>query len=99
MADSHLTSDPITVDQVEAIARSKLPLNVYNYYSCGSDEQIAVERNRTDFDRYVVRLGHFENNLSHELAVFSFYLVFSAMYHGSTPPLSFSVIDFPFPSG
>ena len=51
MADSHPTSDPITVDQVEAIARSKLQRNVYNYYACGSDEQTAVERNRTDFDR------------------------------------------------
>lgn len=44
--------DPITIDQVEAIARSKLPGNVYNYYSCGADDQTAVERNRTDFDRY-----------------------------------------------
>lgn len=44
--------DPITVDQVEAIARRKLSANVYNYYSCGADEQTALERNRTDFDRY-----------------------------------------------
>lgn len=51
MADKALTNDPITVDQVEAIARDKLPVNVYNYYSCGSDGQAAVERNRTDFDR------------------------------------------------
>ncbi|KAJ5754461.1 hypothetical protein N7533_004004 [Penicillium manginii] len=46
--------DPITIDQVEAIARSKLPGNVYNYYSCGADDQTAVERNRTDFDRLFV---------------------------------------------
>lgn len=44
--------DPITIDQVEAIARRKLPANVYNYYSSGADEQTALERNRTDFDRY-----------------------------------------------
>ncbi|KAJ5966204.1 hypothetical protein N7481_012918 [Penicillium waksmanii] len=46
--------DPITIDQVEAIARRKLPANVYNYYSCGADDQTAVERNRTDFDRLFV---------------------------------------------
>jgi isopentenyl diphosphate isomerase/L-lactate dehydrogenase-like FMN-dependent dehydrogenase len=49
--------DPITIDQVEAIARRRLPANVYNYYSCGADDQTAVERNRTDFDRY--SLGSF----------------------------------------
>lgn len=58
MADKALTNDPITVDQVEAIARDKLPVNVYNYYSCGSDGQAAVERNRTDFDRYFACLEH-----------------------------------------
>ena len=42
--------DPITVDQMEAIARQKLPSNVYNYYSCGADDQTAVKRNRDDFD-------------------------------------------------
>ncbi|CAI7646429.1 unnamed protein product [Penicillium pancosmium] len=46
--------DPITIDQVEAIARRRLPANVYNYYSCGADDQTAVERNRTDFDRLFV---------------------------------------------
>ncbi|KAJ5140280.1 hypothetical protein N7448_003688 [Penicillium atrosanguineum] len=54
MAGDHLTSDPITVDQVEAIARNKLPVNVYNYYSCGSDEQTAVERNRKDYDGLLI---------------------------------------------
>lgn len=43
--------DPITVEQVEVIAQQKLPKNVYDYYSCGADDQTAVERNRVDFDR------------------------------------------------
>lgn len=43
--------DPITVDQVQAIARQKLPENVYDYYSSGADDQTAIERNRADFDR------------------------------------------------
>lgn len=43
--------DPITIGQVEAIARQKLPDNVYNYYSCGADEQTAIERNQADFER------------------------------------------------
>ncbi|KAJ6119983.1 hypothetical protein N7523_004263 [Penicillium sp. IBT 18751x] len=54
MAGIHLTSDPITVYQIEAIARGKLQRNVYEYYSCGSDDQTAVERNRTDFDRLLI---------------------------------------------
>jgi (S)-2-hydroxy-acid oxidase len=51
MAGDILTNDPITIDQVESIARQKLPDNVYEYYSCGADEQAALERNRSDFDR------------------------------------------------
>ncbi|KAJ5370668.1 S-2-hydroxy-acid oxidase [Penicillium cataractarum] len=33
MADKDPKNDPITVDQVESIARQKLPSNVYNYYA------------------------------------------------------------------
>jgi (S)-2-hydroxy-acid oxidase len=43
---------PITIDELEAIAKQKLPSNVYNYYSCGSDDQKCVKRNRDAFDRY-----------------------------------------------
>jgi len=45
-------SDPITIDELEAIAKQKLPSNVYNYYSCGSDDQKCLKRNRNAFDRY-----------------------------------------------
>ena len=42
---------PITVEHVEAIARQRLPKNVLDYYASGADDQTAVKRNRTDFDR------------------------------------------------
>jgi (S)-2-hydroxy-acid oxidase len=51
MASRTPDSDPITVNQVEAIARQKLPSNVYDYYACGADDQTVIERNRSDFDR------------------------------------------------
>ena len=45
-------SKPITIDELEAIAKRKLPSNVYNYYACGSDDQKCLKRNRDAFDRY-----------------------------------------------
>lgn len=60
MAGDILTSDPITISQVEAVARQKLPDNVYDYYSCGADEQTARERNQADFDRWVGLLLSFQ---------------------------------------
>lgn len=59
--------DPITIDQVEAIARRRLPANVYNYYSCGADDQTAVERNRTDFDRYSLRSFLLSNSNANQI--------------------------------
>jgi (S)-2-hydroxy-acid oxidase len=50
MADSK--PDPITIDELEAIAKQKLPSNVYDYYSSGSDDQKCLKRNRDAFDRY-----------------------------------------------
>jgi hypothetical protein len=46
------TSKPITIDELEAIAKTKLPQNVYDYYACGSDDQKCLRRNRSAFDRY-----------------------------------------------
>ncbi|KAJ5279611.1 S-2-hydroxy-acid oxidase [Penicillium angulare] len=46
--------DPITIDQVEDLARQKIPSQAYNYYSCGADDQRALESNRTDFDSLYV---------------------------------------------
>jgi isopentenyl diphosphate isomerase/L-lactate dehydrogenase-like FMN-dependent dehydrogenase len=45
-------SNPITIDELEAIAKQKLPSNVYDYYSSGSDDQKCLKRNRDAFDRY-----------------------------------------------
>ena len=44
--------DPITVAEIEAIAKQKLPKNVWNYYASGSDDQLALRRNASIFDRY-----------------------------------------------
>jgi hypothetical protein len=44
--------NPITIDELEAIAKQKLPSNVYDYYSSGSDDQKCLKRNRDAFDRY-----------------------------------------------
>jgi (S)-2-hydroxy-acid oxidase len=44
---------PITIDELEFIAKQKLPQNVYDYYACGSDDQKCLRRNRDAFDRYV----------------------------------------------
>ena len=45
--------DPITVAEIEAIAKRKLRPEVFNYYACGSDDQIAVRDNVEVFDRQV----------------------------------------------
>jgi (S)-2-hydroxy-acid oxidase len=37
--------DPITVSEVEELARRRLPKNVYDYYACGADDQYALTRN------------------------------------------------------
>ncbi|KAJ5107222.1 hypothetical protein N7456_003897 [Penicillium angulare] len=47
-------NDPITIDQVEDLARQKISSQAYNYYSCGADDQRALESNRTDFDSLYV---------------------------------------------
>lgn len=44
-------SNPITIDELEAIAKQKLLQNVYDYYASGSDDQKCVRRNRKAFDR------------------------------------------------
>jgi (S)-2-hydroxy-acid oxidase len=44
---------PITIDELEVIARQTLPQNVYDYYACGADDQKCLKRNRSAYDRYV----------------------------------------------
>lgn len=50
MADK--TPKPITIDELEVIAKEKLSQNVYDYYACGSDDQKCLRRNCEAFDRY-----------------------------------------------
>jgi (S)-2-hydroxy-acid oxidase len=51
MADSgNSADDPITLDEVEAIAKRRLPSNVYDFYSSGADDQVALRRNREAYN-------------------------------------------------
>jgi hypothetical protein len=43
--------DPITVQEVELLARKRLPKAVYDYYACGADDQDALKRNLDAFTR------------------------------------------------
>jgi (S)-2-hydroxy-acid oxidase len=52
--------NPITIDELEAIAKQKLPSNVYDYYSSGSDDQKCLKRNRDAFDRYSLSFSQVE---------------------------------------
>ena len=56
--------DPITIDQVETLARQKLPDQVYDYYASGSDDQKAVESNRADFDKWALDYFFISSKLS-----------------------------------
>lgn len=49
-------SDPITVKDVQDIAKSKLSTSVWHYYTTGADEQQTLERNVSIYDRYVCDL-------------------------------------------
>jgi len=41
--------DPITVPEVEQLARMRLSKAVYDYYSSGADDQYALRRNINSF--------------------------------------------------
>lgn len=45
--------NPITLDEIEALAKEKLPRHIYDLYASGSDDQRALARNRDAFKRYV----------------------------------------------
>lgn len=45
--------DPITIAEIADIAKRKLSKQVWDYYASGSDEEVAVARNKTAFDRFV----------------------------------------------
>ncbi|KAL4727732.1 hypothetical protein ACLX1H_004420 [Fusarium chlamydosporum] len=48
-------SDPITVKDVQDIAKSKLSTSVWHYYTTGADEQQTLERNVSIYDRLLLR--------------------------------------------
>lgn len=45
--------EPLTLDEIEALAKDRLPKHVYDFYASGSDSQNALARNRTAFSKYV----------------------------------------------
>ncbi|KAE8381834.1 FMN-dependent dehydrogenase [Aspergillus bertholletiae] len=47
--------DPITLREVESIAKDKLPRHVYEFYASGSDAQNALVRNEKAFHRLCIR--------------------------------------------
>ncbi|OJD15871.1 hypothetical protein AJ78_03924 [Emergomyces pasteurianus Ep9510] len=47
--------DPITVAELAVLAQKKLPKQVWDYYASGADEENAVRRNRSAFDKLILR--------------------------------------------
>jgi (S)-2-hydroxy-acid oxidase len=37
--------DPITLAEVEQLAKRGLPKSTYDYYACGADDEIVLRRN------------------------------------------------------
>jgi (S)-2-hydroxy-acid oxidase len=50
--DKDVKEDPLTVIEIEQIAQKKLSKNVWEYYACGSDDQLALARNAEVYNRY-----------------------------------------------
>lgn len=48
---------PFSISEIQAAAKDKLPKYVYDFYASGSDDEKALARNRSSFDRYVYRNG------------------------------------------
>ena len=46
--------DPITVAEVERLAKQKLPESVYNYYACGADDEFVLRKNVDIFSSLVI---------------------------------------------
>ncbi|KAL2362123.1 hypothetical protein RJZ56_004983 [Blastomyces dermatitidis] len=47
--------DPITTAELAILAQKKLPKQVWDYYASGADEENALRRNRSAFDRLLLR--------------------------------------------
>ncbi|KAJ5713127.1 Succinate-semialdehyde dehydrogenase [Penicillium malachiteum] len=50
MSPMNLLNDPITIEQVELLARQKLPSQVYDYYASGANDQRVKDSNTAEFD-------------------------------------------------
>jgi (S)-2-hydroxy-acid oxidase len=42
---------PVCLADLQALAKEKLPRNVWDYYESGSDDMITLKRNETAFSR------------------------------------------------
>lgn len=54
MLDSLFMDAPVTVDDFEALARTKLTRDAYDYYRSGADEEVTLGRNRGAYARYEI---------------------------------------------
>ncbi|KAJ5786791.1 uncharacterized protein N7503_012003 [Penicillium pulvis] len=52
---SHEANDPITLQEMQVIARDKLPKHIYDFFASGSDNERALLRNEQAFDRLYIR--------------------------------------------
>lgn len=45
----------VTVDDYERIAKTKLPVEVYDFYAGGAGAEWSLQQNRAAFDRWILR--------------------------------------------
>lgn len=51
-----IQEDPITIPEIKAIAKSKLPEGAWNYYTTGADQEKTLARNEAIYDQCVFSL-------------------------------------------
>lgn len=52
MSNTKLEKEPLTVADIRAIAKSRLPKRVWEYYSTGADDEQTLHRNNEVFKEY-----------------------------------------------
>jgi hypothetical protein len=53
MSSTELTNqDPVTIAEIRAIAQSRLPGPVWDYYATGADDEETLQRNSAVFQEY-----------------------------------------------
>lgn len=45
--------DPITLTEIEHLAKKKLPSSTYNFYACGADDGLVLKKNTEIFSALV----------------------------------------------